>query len=131
MSEDGLFEQINERLGLIAQVQAGIPLQIEELRKDATNIAREAATLAIQKHEAECTARKNIGAVSDRVADATGQITVLRETGRVRRSLAPAARAVGLDRVPTYVWRALAIIGIGVAGKFGIDGVALLTKLNF
>lgn len=85
----------------------------------------------IQGHEDRCVPRQHFGSLADRTAEMTGEFKVLKDTGNLRRSLAPAARAVGLDRVPPFVWKALAVLAIGVAGKFGIDNGGELLRSIF
>lgn len=92
MTENGLLEGIDAKLESIAQVQQGIPKQIENMRGDMEGIAEKVANKAIARHKADCAAALNFGAVADRAAENTGVLKTLRDTGTLRRSLAPAAR---------------------------------------
>jgi signal recognition particle GTPase len=85
---------------------------------------RVAVMEGIQKHEDRCDAR----GLPVKVAENTQQIKTV--TGdRLRRSIAPAARTLRLNKVPPIVWKLILIIGIGIAGKFGWDGSADVIRI--
>lgn len=114
-TEKGLLEGIDEKLESIAQVQIGIPRQIENMRGDMKTIAENAANKAIALHKSDCAAALNFGKIADRSAENTGVLKTLRDTGNLRHSIPAAARAT-FGRVPKWAQGVIGILtALGVA----------------
>jgi len=116
MKEQGLLEQILDKCTTIETVQRGLP------NEDRVRVI-------IREEQLNCPAFKGFGNVANRAAKNTGFIEGLRESGTIRRSLAPAARKIGLDKIPLIIWKIVLVIAIGILGKFGWDGSADLLRL--
>lgn len=108
--QDGILEQIFDRIDTVAQVQQGIPQQLSDIREELKNRPDENGVRVIVRDEMKnCPAYQRFGEVADRTAENTGVLKTLRDTGSLRRSLAPAARAV--NKVPKWIQATIAILG--------------------
>ena len=114
---DGILEKIFERIDTVAAVQEGIPKQIDDIRSEIKGIAEIAATKAVEKHRRDCTARMNYEKVADRAAQNTGAIETIRNSGLIRGSLIPAARAA--NRLPKWLKVLIPAIVTAALGALG------------
>lgn len=105
MKDKGLLEQILDKCTTIESVQRGLPNE-------------DRVRLIIREEQRNCPAFRNFGTVADRAAENAGQLKAIRDSGLIRRSIAPAARMAA--RAPW--WLKILVPALAIVGALlGVD----------
>lgn len=118
----GLLERIDGKLDSIADVAAGLPHISRQLDRLATKVSllpnEDRVRVIVSEERPKCPAYKNFEKIADRTAQNTGVLKTMRDSGLVRRSLAPAARAA--VRLPIWAKVLIPTIVTAALGAFGL-----------